>query len=149
MRNYEVSLIFSPQIEERGVNDLFQQLLSSVQENGGILHGQKMLGKSTLLSPIQRHKEGYAASVSFAINQEKLSELEKKLKEESQILRFLLIQPKRRTVAPQKEISSSKVKDRVVGKQEVALEPAAAEQKEEKIDLKDIDKKLEEIFKTM
>ena len=142
MRNYEVSLIFSPQIEERGVNDLFQQLLSSVQENGGILHGQKMLGKSTLLSPIQRHKEGYAASVSFAINQEKLSELEKKLKEMPQILRFLLILQQKRTTAPQKEISSSKAEERVVGKQEVASEPAAAEQKEEKIDFNDIDKKL-------
>ena len=159
MRNYELTLIFSPQVSEKEVNDIFQQLLSSVQEKGGILHDQKLMGKSPLLSPIQAHKEGYVAFVSFALNPEHLSELEKSLREMQSILRFLVISQPRKAAMPRKEIPPAPREDQAPRNNKLytgqamasvnTAAPAAPQTEEEKIDLKDIDEKLEEIFKEL
>ena len=134
MRNYDLTLIFSPQLSDRETNDLFQQFVSFVQEQGGILENQHLLGKKPLLAPIRGDKEGYLSTVTFSLNQENLPALEKKCKETSQILRFLLAR-----------------KEKQAKKAKIALTPetipAPTLKKEDKIDLKDIDEKLEETFK--
>ncbi|MEK7542580.1 MAG: 30S ribosomal protein S6 [Patescibacteria group bacterium] len=134
MRNYDLSLIFSPLLSDEEANDLFQQFVSFVQEQGGILEDQRILGKKPLLAPIRHFKEGYLAVVAFSLNEEKLPFVEKKCRETEQILRFFIAR------------QAKKVK-----KARVALTPKTApietQKKEEKIDLKDIDEKLEEIFK--
>ena len=136
MRNYDLTLIFSPLLADEEANDLFQQFVSFVQEQGGILGDQRLLGKKPLLAPIQHAKEGYLAVITFSLNEENLSNLEKKCKETKQILRsFIVKQPKKVT----------KKKGRVAPTPELTV--AAAPQKEAKADLKDIDEKLEEIFK--
>lgn len=136
MRNYDLTLIFSPLLADEEANDLFQQFVSFVQEQGAILADQRLLGKRPLLAPIRHAKEGYLAVITFSLNEENLPNLEKKCKETQQILRFFIVkQPKKVT----------KKKGRVAPTPELAV--AAAPQKEAKADLKDIDEKLEEIFK--
>ena len=134
MRNYDLTLISSPQLSDQETNDLFQQFVSFVQELGGILENQRLLGKKPLLAPIQGNKEGYLSTVTFSLNEENLPALEKKCKETSHILRFLLVR---------KEKQARKA--RIASMPETI--PAPAQKKEGKIDLKDIDEKLEEIFK--
>jgi len=134
MRNYDLTLIFSPQLSDQETNDLFQQFVSFVQEQGGILENQRLLGKRPLLAPIQDNKEGYLSTVTFSLNEENLPALEKKCKETSQILRFFLARKEKKTK-----------KARIASTPEII--PAPTQKKEDKIDLKDIDEKLEEIFK--
>ena len=136
MRNYDLTLIFSPLLAPEEANDLFQQFVSFVQEQGGILGDQRLLGKKPLLAPIRHVKEGYLAVITFSLNEEKLSSLEKKCKETQQILRFFIVKQAKRVIK----------KARVALTPEIAL--ASVQKKEGKIDLQDIDQKLEEIFKT-
>lgn len=136
MRNYDLTLIFSPLLADEEANDLFQQFVSFVQEQGGILGDQRLLGKKPLLAPIKHAKEGYLAVITFSLNEENLSNLEKKCKETSKILRFFIVKQAKRVI---------KKKARITPTPE--LTAAAAPQKEAKADLKDIDEKLEEIFK--
>jgi len=106
------------------------------------LGNQKLFEKKPLLAPIQQHKEGYFVSIGFSLNEEKLSNLESKCKQTEHLLRFMLM----------KEVKKDQKQ-----KQKLPLEPVVPQKtlvsaeeeqkKEEKIDLKDIDEKLEEIFK--
>ena len=77
MRNYDLTLIFSPLLSAEEANDQFQQFVSFVQEQGGILEDQRMLGKKPLLSPIRGSKEGYLALIAFSLSEEKLPAFEK------------------------------------------------------------------------
>jgi small subunit ribosomal protein S6 len=158
MRNYDVSLIFSPLLEEQAVNDVLQQLASFVQEKGGILGDQQIKGKRPLLAPIGKHKEGYLALFSFNLSPELLEEFEKYCKEQKDILRFLIAkhvkqrQNKKQPTLAQKQAIPAKPQSEESPSLETADVAAVKEEKsdrptEEKIDLKDIDEELEEIFK--
>lgn len=144
MRNYEATLILSPQASAAEVNDTVQELASLVQGEGGILDEQNVLGKKTLLSPIRNQKEGYVALLSFNLNQEKLPNLEKSLRDREQILRYLLLLKQPRKTAKAQERPAPK---RIETQEELGEETRVEPKKEEKIELKDIDEKLREIFK--
>lgn len=136
MRNYDLSLILSPSLSTEEANDLFQKFVSFVQELGGILQDQRLLGKKPLLAPIQDSKEGYLAIITFSLSEEKLPDLQAKCKENDRILRFFLIRQVKRT---------KKTKTRSIPTPEIST--ISLPKREEKADLKDIDEKLEEIFK--
>jgi len=134
MRNYDLTLIFSPVLTDGEANDLFQEFVSFIQEQGGILEDQRLLGKKPLLAPVHHSKEGYLAIVTFSLGEEKLPNLGKKCKETEQILRFFLARQAKKA----KKVKIAKAPE---------MAPVSVEKKGEKIDLKDIDEKLEEIFK--
>ncbi|HCM36348.1 MAG: hypothetical protein A3J30_00895 [Candidatus Wildermuthbacteria bacterium RIFCSPLOWO2_02_FULL_47_9c] len=136
MRNYDLTLIFSPSLSEQEANDQFQRLVSFVQEQGGILEDQRMLGKKPLLSPIRGSKEGYLALIAFSLSEDKLPTLEKECRGGEQILRFSLARQMKK--AKKAQAAPAPVP---------ASLPTSEVKKEEKIDLADIDEKLEEIFK--
>lgn len=155
MRNYDASFIFSPNLAEQEANDNLQQMASFVQEKGGILGEQQLKGKRPLLAPIGKHREGYLATFSFTLSPEHLEEFEKKAKEEQQILRFLLAkQPKKaRKPEPVRHLQPAlSPAPAAEAPQETPTAEEPTQEKpertaEEKVDLKDIDEKLEEIFK--
>lgn len=135
MRNYDLTLIFSPLLKEEETNDLFQQFVSFVQDQGGILEDQRILGKKPLLSPIRHFTEGYLSVVTCSLDEKNLPSLEKKCREIEHIIRFFIMRQVKKT----KKTRTARVS---------APTPSlsAPQKKEEKIDLQDIDQKLEEIF---
>ena len=135
MRNYEITLILSSVKQEEELNDIFQKFIAFIQEQGGILEKQQIIGKRHLGSPIQKKEEGILATVSFSISQEKLPEIEKALKETTDVLRYLISHKKPIRLAKQRP------------KKERVFTTAPRETTAEKIELKNIDEKLEEIFK--
>jgi ribosomal protein S6 len=158
MRNYSVSLIFEPILTEQAVNDMLQQFASFIQDKGGILGEQHIRGKRPLLAPIHKHREGYLAVLSFTLSPEHLTEFKTYCKEQKGLLRFLLAKPAKKAKVKQKKIMyaqpiSSSVATNAEKQatespvSEPVAQPKQASSDEERIDLKDIDKKLEEIFK--
>jgi ribosomal protein S6 len=152
MRNYNASLIFSPLLQEQQVNDILQQLASFVQDKGGILGTQDIRGKRPLLAPIHNVQEGYLATLSFTLLPEHLEGFEKTSGEQKEILRFLIAKQakkrktKKQTLAPSPQpisLPQTPEAEPIASKVSETLK----EEKEEKVDLKDIDEKLEEIFK--
>jgi small subunit ribosomal protein S6 len=159
MRNYDVSLIFSPLLEEQAINDIAQQLASFVQEKGGILGNQQIRGKRPLLAPIKKHREGYLVILSFTLTAEHLKEFEKQCKEQKDIIRFLVAKQAKKSKKPQgksihKTPASPLISLESSVEEQTAAKPAATEKEakperpsEEKVNVHDIDEKLEEIFK--
>ncbi len=111
----------------------FQEKISSlIKEGGGVLYGENLLLKKRLAYPIKKQNQAYLAVLNFQLNAEKLTDLEKKLKEDLQILRYLLL------------VKAKPEKIRIVPRRVVK---EVISEKEKKVELKEIEKKLEEILK--
>ena len=141
MKNYELTLIFKADLGAEQLTQAIEGVVSFIQGKGGILLNQDNKGKKALLAPIESHKEGIVMVLKFTMDASHMQDLEKYLKENTQILRFLCL------------ISvSRKSKDKtphLVPSLGSAVQ-APREQREPKtkpMDLGEIDKKLEEIFK--
>ncbi|MDO8470726.1 MAG: 30S ribosomal protein S6 [bacterium] len=135
MRNYELSLLVNPTLEEEGIQGTLQQVTNFLQESEGIIQSQSLLGKRVLPAPVLKQNEAYLVSFAASLAPENVEQLEKKLKEVKNVLRFLLTVKKYRAVKTKAP--------RVRKIQKPLMKEASAEQK---IELADIDKKVEEMI---
>ena len=128
MKTYELTYLITPDLSEEETRAFQEKIIASLQEEGGILTEAGIISKKRLAYPIQKKIQVYLAVLTFQLNAEKLVNLEKKLKAEGQILRYIII-----VKVPRKE---------KVFRIKKALPPP----KEKKVELKEIEKKLEEIL---
>ena len=140
MRNYELTLVFSGGLTSEQCTPALEGIVSLIQGKGGILLNQEIRGKRALLSPINTQKEGNLAGLKFTIDPVNIGEVEKYLKEDKKILRFLCLVSVLRKV-------KGKTPHLVPSIGYPAMPQASTQEATGSIDLGDIDKKLEEIFK--
>jgi ribosomal protein S6 len=130
MRFYELSCLIKPDLSEEELKSLFEQISSFIQERGGVLDKGFKEKKMTLGYPIKEEGTAFLKNQNFYLKPEKLKDLKKKLKEKKEILRSIILTKKVKKITPKKpakmKISKSKRKA--------------------KVELKDIEKKLEEIL---
>ena len=134
MKHYELTYLISSEISEEEIKSLPEKVLVLVQEADGIIENRILPLKRKLAYPINKQEDAYLTTLTFQLNPEKLAGLEKKLKAEGQILRYLLLAKK-----PTKEVK------RVIRKV-ISEKPVSAQSQEKKVELKEIEKKLEEIL---
>jgi ribosomal protein S6 len=120
MRNYELTYLISSSLSEEELKRFQEKIISLIQEVGGTLGETK--------EPI-RKKVAYLTTLNFHLSPKKLDSLEKRLKSESQIIRYMIL-----TRRAPKEVP------------EVAIKPKKIIKPEPKVELKEIEKKLEEIL---
>jgi len=135
MRNYELTLLFKTDLTESELQELLGKIASMLQDEGALIISQDSKGKRVLGAPIKKHSEAELAVVKFALDPQKLEGIEKSLRAKESILRFTLL-----SYTPQK------AKERTIAKT-VATPVTHEVTEEEKVEIGDIDKKLEEIFK--
>ncbi|TSC97885.1 MAG: hypothetical protein Greene101447_268 [Parcubacteria group bacterium Greene1014_47] len=121
MRNYELTLLFSSEIMEEKIQELLGELTGFLQ------------GKGALLGKQWTRREGKArvGVLGFTIAPEILKEVEQLLKQKKEIARFMV------SIAALRSLATP-----------VIVKPAMEPPEEQKVSMEDIDKKLEEIFKT-
>lgn len=133
MKSYELTYLISSEMAEEEAKSFPEKMVVLIQETGGIIKDKSLVSKRRLAYPIKKQGEAYLAIIIFQLNADKLTELEKKLKSESKILRYLIIAKK-----PVKETR------RIMRK---TLPLQDKKKKKVKVELKEIEKKLEEILK--
>lgn len=126
MRHYELTYLISTELSEEEIKSFQEKIISLIQGAGGSL--------SEVLEPA-RKKMAYLATLNFHLDPEKLGSLEKRLKSENQVLRYIILtKPRTKEVLGlSKKVPPSKFPKKIV-KPEV------------KVELKEIEKKLEEIL---
>lgn len=136
MKSYELTFLISADLAEEEAKQFQDKVTSLIQAEGGILTTRNTILRKKLAYPIKKQTQAFLAILTFQIEPIKLINLEKKLKLENQILRYLiLIKP------PVKEMPVRRKKvPEIVPKK--PLPPS-----EKKVELKEIEKKLEEILK--
>ncbi|MBL7142189.1 MAG: 30S ribosomal protein S6 [Candidatus Pacebacteria bacterium] len=132
MKNYELTYLISSEISETETQQLQAQVVSLIQTEGGIILEEKMPFGRKLAYPVKKQSQAYLSCLVFQLEPEKLKDLEKKLKEINQILRYLLLV----------KYPAKKQKATAFAKKPKPLKT----EKEKKVDIKEIEKKLDEIL---
>ena len=131
MKNYELTCLISSQSTEEEIKEFQGRINSLIKEIEG---KNETIGtiKKRLASPIKKNSQAYLITFNFGLNPDKLTDLKNKLKEEKKILRYIVFFKK-----PQKMTASKRPSVRISKK---TSEP------KKKVELKEIEKKLEEIL---
>jgi len=144
MKFYELTYLISPQLSEEELKILGEKISSLIQKEGGVLNVISFPNKKNLFFPIKKQKEAFLSDLNFYLEAEKLGNLEKELKSEKKILRYLILTKKIPSAAQSRHflrrggiLAGKKVS-------EVKIKPKKLA--EPKVELKDIEKKLEEIL---
>lgn len=124
---YELTYIINPNIAEADVNKLKEEISGFITGNEGILLHQKE-ERRRLAYIIKKFTTGLYVSLDFDLEPEKLAELEKKLKLESAIIRYLIITKEKLLPA------------------ETASSAAPKREKKEKVKIEELDEKLKELL---
>jgi small subunit ribosomal protein S6 len=124
MRYYQLAYLLSPELKKEEIEKI-QKDLTSFFEKEGVLDKVEEPLKRTLFYPIKKKTEAFLGAIYFYLESEMIKELEKKLRGEEKILRYLIVSEK----APKK----------------IKVEKKIAKPK--KVELKEIEKKIEEILK--
>jgi ribosomal protein S6 len=134
MRNYELTLLLKTDLTESELQEFLGEVASVLQDSGALIMSQDTKGKRRLPAAVKKQHEAELAVLKFALDPSKLGNVESNLKTKENILRFSLL-----------SYTPKKAQERVIAKVAAPLSQEATE--EEKVELEDIDKKLEEIFK--
>lgn len=138
MKNYELTFLISPDLSDERSAQSRDKIISLIKEEEGVLLEANILLKRNLAYPIQGKSEAYLASILFQLSPEKLSGLEKRLKEEKEIMRYIILAERKR-----KAVSLVR-RRKPIGI--TSLPAGETKTQEKKVELKEIEKKLEEIL---
>jgi len=128
MRNYELTYLIPASLTEEEQKRISEDIASFIQEKGGVLKEGGIPIKRMLPQKIKQHGEVFSVSMYFYANPDKLQEIREKLGAEKNIIRFM-ITIKETPPAPKPVRKKTK------------------EEPQKKVDLKDIENKIEEILK--
>jgi len=130
MKLYELTYLISPELSESELNSLNEKITSLIQKGGGVLNEAGLPIKKELANQIEKKTEAFLARSTFYLEPTGLEDLEKELKTEKKILRYLILAkklPRKAAMAPIKKLRK-------------IVKPKP------KVELKEIEKKLEEIL---
>jgi ribosomal protein S6 len=128
MDNYELTYLISPDTSSSDILSIQEKIKSFIgQSEGSIIRTTEPIRK-LLAYPIKKRGEAFMGDLTFTVAADKLKDFKKSLDAEGSIIRYLLLLKK---VSRKPVKSSPKRKD-------TKLQP--------KVELKEIEKKLEEIL---
>ncbi len=130
MKFYELAYLLAPELSEKELSLVQEKINSFIQEMEGLLNETFPPVEKNLAYPIKKREKAFFSWLTFQLKPEKLKDLEEKLKGEEKILRYLILAKKLPKKAPS---LPSFQKKKVV-------------QEKPKVELKEIEKKLEEIL---
>ena len=93
MRNYEMMYILNPTVadQEETLVSAIEKVNSLITGNGGEIVNEDRWGKRRFQYEINKIREGYYVVLKFKLNPESLDELNRVLKLNEDIVRYLLI----------------------------------------------------------
>lgn len=146
-RQYQISYFLSPLLLEEEVSNSATKINEFINEAKGEIKNSDEPKIQKLSFPIKKHFQGYFSKTVFFSNPDNISELEKKIRLEKDVLRFFIeiVYP----IKQRKEKPPKKPKVIQINDDELKIPEKNKEEKEtkkKKVKLEEIDQKLEEII---
>jgi len=107
MRSYEMMLAINPQLEDEELDTLLKKVKKVVKDAKGEITKIDKWGKRKLAYEIKDFNEAIYVVVKFNADEKKISELERVIKLEERVIRYLLILQDRETSSSQEEVQST------------------------------------------
>lgn len=114
MNNYRLTLIVKEKVEEKER----QALLDDVVKSFGKLTKEDLWGVRPLAYDIEHDSKGYYAHYEFSSEPQTIAALDKKLKLNEEIVRYLLLKHEPRTIKPKRVLKSAKTEVEVEAESE-------------------------------
>lgn len=140
MKQYELSYLISPELSESEITDLSQKVVGFIEEGKGKIDKKGEPIKKKLGYPIKNKKEAFLVCLGFSSDPENIANLEKRTQTENQILRHIV------TIKEKIKEVSVRHRFKPTADSSIAGQPTVDHPKGEKVELKEIDKKIEEIL---
>lgn len=143
--HYELLYIVSNKFTEDELKPIIAKVHKLIEKNGGVITYQEEWGKKKLAYPIKLLSYGYYSLVEFDIAAGELARVSQALTMESDIIRHQIVAKKIKTEA---EIKKEKeISDKIASKA-IVKEKLEEEKKKGKVDLKELDERLDRILET-
>jgi small subunit ribosomal protein S6 len=152
--HYELLYIVSNKYTEDELKPIIEKANSIIRDQGGAVTYSEDWGKRRLAYPIEHMNHGYYFLVEFDLESKKIDEISNSFNMAQEILRFQVVAKEARTleeIRHEKEKKEDLVKKEIIAKKEEREKEEPKEVKEEgdkKVDLKDLDEKLDKILDT-
>ena len=91
MRDYELVIIVTPDIDEAATADTVDKVKSWISETGGTIESSEEWGRQKLAYMIRNHKEGQYYLFNLKMDPSAIATLERNFRIQESILRFLII----------------------------------------------------------
>lgn len=91
MRNYELMYIQRPEVEEESRTSNTERFQSIITNSGGEITNVEDMGKRRLAYEIDKNREGYYVLTNFKAEPEAVSELERIMKINDDVIRYLIV----------------------------------------------------------
>ena len=153
MKNYELTYIISPEITGEEAENKARDFEALIQSKEGVILRQDKPVAKTLSYPIEKQRSGFVGVLEFQLEPEKLKEIDENMAKNEKVIRHMIViknpakpqKPRRTKKAPSIFGIELPVKKETEQPAPV-LEKAEPEKTEKKVELKDIEQKLEEIL---
>jgi len=148
VKYYELTYLTSPELSEEKLNSLRERVISYLQERKGILSEAGNSIKKILGYPIKKKKSplfthsAFLATLDFSAPPDLIDDLKKRLDGEPEILRYFIIGKKTPAKAAAPPIPEKFKRERA----EIKKPTVRTQPKEPKVELEEIEKKLDEIL---
>ncbi len=135
MKKYELNLLISPDLTKEKIQSVEKDITSLIESFKGSLMEISPPEKRELGYIIdKKYKQAYLLNIRFSLDPNETSKFKNKIKEKEDIIRYILL-TKEKTEKPGKELRRRKKPDNLDLKT-----------KQKKIELGEIDKKIDEIL---
>jgi len=150
MKTYELTYIVSPEITSEEAEVKAKEIESIISSKEGTILRQSNPNAKALSYPIKKHASGFLGILEFQMEPEQLLELKEILSKDGKIVRHMIIikeaammRKERRTRT--KPIPAFKIEQKTEV-EDVKKEKPVKSTEKEKVELKDIEQKLDELL---
>jgi len=91
LREYELTVIFRPEIAEEDIPAEIEKVNQMISQRGGVVGEVNRWGRRRLAYPIKHCKEGNYVLTPFKMDPNSALDLEKNLRGSERILRYLIV----------------------------------------------------------
>lgn len=143
MKTYELTYIISSSLTGSESDEAKKKVEDLILEKGGTALKSEKTQAQPLSYVIKKHSSGYFVIMTFEVAEDKIKEIKAYLEKEANILRHLFVIKK-----PFKEMKARRTKKPIPAKDKVENSVFVHEEKKDegKVELEDINKKLDEIL---
>lgn len=142
-KKYEFAYLISPAVAEDEVLVVSGKLAKLIEDSQGLIRHQETPSKRRLAYPIKKEQNAYFGWITFSASPENMSAIEKKINGAENLLRHMVLEEEE---IPPQPLRTFTPRPAPVRANPPAAAPTDAEKPEEKLDLEELDKKLEEIL---
>ena len=143
--HYELLYIISNKYSEDELQPIMQKVDKIINDNGGNITKTENWGKKKLTYQIKHFHHGYYNLVEFDVESSKIEKINRALRMSNEILRHQIVVKKIKTVAKIKK--EKEISEKIAAKA-VETKKLAKEKTKGRVDLKDLDEKLDKILET-